>query len=183
MTVVENPGMAFGTVLRATSLRLTLSQAPPLTAPSLAAPPLAAPSLAAPSLTAPAPTAPPTAPPASIIAPPISSRLAPPMSPPPAPPIPGGIRAAQGRENQGLVKPGGEVPEDLKKAAADLEAFFLSYLFKQMRSTLPKNKLFGGGLDQEMFTSMLDEERAKVMALRGGIGLQEMVIRQLRKSP
>lgn len=67
----------------------------------------------------------------------------------------------------------------LKAACADLEAVFLNLLLTQMRRTVPKDKLMGGGHQEEIMQSMLDGETTKNMAKAGGIGLADMMYRQL----
>jgi flagellar protein FlgJ len=73
----------------------------------------------------------------------------------------------------------GKGEEDLKKAAREFEAFFLNYLLKTMRESVPKDGLFGGGTGEDVYTSMLDEALSKEMAAKGGIGIGELLIRQL----
>jgi len=80
-------------------------------------------------------------------------------------------------------RPGGEQPgvdeEKLKKACADFEAIFINYMMKTMRDTIPKsglNKLPG----KDIYDSMVDQKVAQDLAeKKGGIGLQEMLLRQL----
>lgn len=70
----------------------------------------------------------------------------------------------------------------LRKAAQDLESLFVSMIFKQMRSSVPKDKLTGGsGREQEIFTSMFDDEIAKTIANGKGIGFANAIERQLSK--
>ncbi|MCD6310233.1 MAG: rod-binding protein [Candidatus Eremiobacteraeota bacterium] len=68
----------------------------------------------------------------------------------------------------------------LKDACQQFETLFLSQLFTQMRKSIPKTKLFGEGRDEEMMSSMLDQERAKVWAQTGGIGLANLLYQQMR---
>ncbi|RMD86661.1 MAG: flagellar biosynthesis protein FlgJ [Candidatus Dadabacteria bacterium] len=70
----------------------------------------------------------------------------------------------------------------LKKACQQFEALFLSQMMAQMRKSIPKGGLFGGGQEQEMFMGMLDEERAKAWAQDGGVGLANMLFQQMRKN-
>lgn len=68
---------------------------------------------------------------------------------------------------------------ELRKACEELESVFLQELLKEMRKTVPKDDLFGGGRGEDVFQSMFDQEIAKKMAERGGIGLAEVLYRQL----
>ena len=67
----------------------------------------------------------------------------------------------------------------LRKAAEDFEAVFLYQVVKQMRRTVHQEKLFHGGMGEDVFTEMMDEELAKKMAGRGATGIAEMLYRQL----
>ena len=67
----------------------------------------------------------------------------------------------------------------LASACAELESLFIQQLFEQMRATVPKSGLLEGGSTEEMFTSMLDQETAKELAARGGIGLAALLRDQL----
>lgn len=77
-------------------------------------------------------------------------------------------------------------PEDmdrasLKKAAHDFESYFLSHMMQVMRRTIPESDFMGGGFSKDTYTDMLDQEYAKLMSDRGGIGLAAMLERQLGK--
>ena len=87
-------------------------------------------------------------------------------------------------------KPGGRVtapgagPDEatrLRKVAEDFEAVFLFQVLKQMRNTIHKEEMFHGGLGEEVFTEMMDEELAKKMAGRGVTGIAETIFRQLSR--
>lgn len=70
-------------------------------------------------------------------------------------------------------------PRRLASACAELESLFIKQLFEQMRATIPKSGLLGGGSTEALFTSMLDQEMAKELAARGGIGLASLLRDQL----
>ncbi len=87
-------------------------------------------------------------------------------------------------------KPGGRVtvpgagPDEatrLRKVAEDFEAVFLFQVLKQMRNTVHKEEMFNGGMGEEMFTEMMDEELAKKIASRGVTGIAETLFRQLSR--
>lgn len=67
----------------------------------------------------------------------------------------------------------------LKKTCQDLEAVFLNIMMTNMRKTVDKSKLVDSSQEETM-TSMLDAEMTKDMAKAGGIGLADMLYRQLR---
>jgi flagellar protein FlgJ len=81
------------------------------------------------------------------------------------------------------TRPDGEqgnvTEERLKKACADFEAIFISYMLKSMRRTIPKSGLneFPG---KDIYTMLLDQKVAEDLAKRGnGMGIQEMLLHQL----
>jgi len=69
---------------------------------------------------------------------------------------------------------------ELKKQAQEFESVFLSQMFKQMRPKQEDQDLFGSTKDREMFNSMIDDERAKVWAQQGGIGLANIMFEQMK---
>lgn len=72
--------------------------------------------------------------------------------------------------------------ERLRKACQDFESIFLAYLLKAMRATVPRGGVFGDSRAEEYFTSLLDERLAEEMARRGGVGLAEILYRDLQSS-
>jgi flagellar protein FlgJ len=73
------------------------------------------------------------------------------------------------------------VSQDSKidSACTEMESLFIQNIFKEMRASIPKNGLTGGGKAEEMFTDMLDAEMAKTLSASGGIGLSSVFRRQL----
>jgi flagellar protein FlgJ len=69
--------------------------------------------------------------------------------------------------------------KELKKISQDFESLFVGMMLKSMRSTVPEDKLTGGGRAEETFRSMLDQEYATAAARRGGIGIATMVEKEL----
>ncbi len=63
--------------------------------------------------------------------------------------------------------------ERLKAACAQFEALFVYQLLKRMRDTIPKAALFHGGLGEDTYTSMFDQEVASKLAEGKGIGLAQ----------
>lgn len=66
----------------------------------------------------------------------------------------------------------------LKKTCQDMEAMFLNMMMADMRKTIQKSKLVDSS-KEEIMTSMLDTEMTKNMAKAGGMGLADMLYRQL----
>ncbi len=51
---------------------------------------------------------------------------------------------------------------------------------KEMRATVPKSGLIGGGKAEEMYTSMLDLQMSKKIASEREIGISSALLEQLR---
>ncbi|MBW2636549.1 MAG: rod-binding protein [Deltaproteobacteria bacterium] len=69
--------------------------------------------------------------------------------------------------------------DELKKACADFEAIFINYMLKTMRSAIPQSGTNFPGKD--IYSTMVDRKVAEDLAKKGGgIGLQEMLLRQLK---
>ncbi|WP_250277697.1 rod-binding protein [[Clostridium] colinum] len=72
--------------------------------------------------------------------------------------------------------------EELKKACVQFESYFLNMMFKSMRKTVISNEgIFQKSNAEKMFQEMLDQELTKKMANQGGIGLADMMYKQLNK--
>lgn len=68
----------------------------------------------------------------------------------------------------------------LRKATKELESFFVLHMLKAMRQTIPKSSLLTGGLGEDTYTSMFDEELSKMVA-GGPASLSESLYRSLEK--
>lgn len=73
-------------------------------------------------------------------------------------------------------------PRAVKKLAGEFEALFIGMMLKSMRGTTGSDKLTGGGHGEEVYSSLLDQEYAKAIAQHGGIGIADMIERQLGAS-
>lgn len=69
--------------------------------------------------------------------------------------------------------------KELKEACKGFEAMFLSMMYKEMRATVPENTLFGESNGQKIFMDMRDSELMKNVAESGGLGLADLMYRQL----
>ncbi len=72
--------------------------------------------------------------------------------------------------------------KSLKKACQLFESLFLNELFKEMRKTIPQQGLIKEQNSDRIYKSMLDQEYATRMAESGGIGLGDMLYKQLSKN-
>ena len=67
---------------------------------------------------------------------------------------------------------------DLKKAAQELEAVFLSEMLKSAGLGRSQSE-FGGGIGEDQFSGFLVAEQARAFAEKGGIGLAEAIYESL----
>ncbi len=70
-------------------------------------------------------------------------------------------------------------PAALREVAGQFEALFLQTLFKSMRDSSLGDPIFGDSDQHEMYQGMLDQQLALEMASGRGIGLADMLVRQL----
>ena len=73
--------------------------------------------------------------------------------------------------------------EGLKKACHDFESIFTYQLLKEMRKTVNRTGLIHGGQAEEVFSDMLDQERAKGVMLGLGDLLFTQLSQQIASSP
>ena len=86
-----------------------------------------------------------------------------------------------------MMKTGQQGNQDnkaLRQACADFEALLNNQMLTAMRDSLPQQEegLFAKSYAEKMFQSMLDEEMAKEMAKGRGMGLGEMLYKQVQGS-
>ena len=67
----------------------------------------------------------------------------------------------------------------IKASAEDFEGFFVTKSFVEMYGDLSSDPLFGGGEAENIFRSFLLQEYGKQVAKTGGIGVSDMVQKQL----
>ena len=67
----------------------------------------------------------------------------------------------------------------LKDACQDFEAVFITKIWEQMRSSVPKEGYLHSK-EEEMYLSMFDRQFSEKMAESGGIGLGDMLFDQLK---
>ncbi|MGL6016297.1 MAG: rod-binding protein, partial [Selenomonadaceae bacterium] len=67
----------------------------------------------------------------------------------------------------------------LREACRGFEEMFLNLMYSKMRDTVPKDTLLGESNGQQIMQSMLDEQLTKEMAKAGGVGLADMLYKQL----
>ena len=70
-------------------------------------------------------------------------------------------------------------PAVLREVAGQFEALFIQTMFKNMRDTSLADPIFGQSDQHEMYQEMLDKQYALEMSGGRGIGLADMLVRQL----
>ena len=71
--------------------------------------------------------------------------------------------------------------KELKKACEDFEAIFINEMFKEMRKGLSKEGLWEKSHEHKMWENMFYENISKEMAKAGGIGLSDVLYKQLER--
>lgn len=67
----------------------------------------------------------------------------------------------------------------LKDACKGFESMFIQMMWKEMRKTVPENSLFGEFDGEKIFRDMLDTEMSDRMSEAGGLGLADVMYKQL----
>src|SRR5690606_18084893 len=70
-------------------------------------------------------------------------------------------------------------PAALREVAGQFEALFIQSMLKNMREASLADPVFGGSDQHEMYQGMLDQQMSVEMASGRGLGLAEMLVRQL----
>lgn len=70
-------------------------------------------------------------------------------------------------------------PAALREVAGQFEALFLQTMLKSMRDASPEDPLFGDSDSLDMYQGMLDQQLALEMAGGRGIGLADVLVRQM----
>ena len=73
--------------------------------------------------------------------------------------------------------------QQIREAAQEFESVFLFQMLKQVRNSIHKEEdgLMNGGMGEEMFTGLLDEEYSKVMAKSNSTGLADVIYQQMSR--
>ena len=69
--------------------------------------------------------------------------------------------------------------EQVRQAAEEFEAVFISQMLAPMFESLENDEYFGGGPGEEIYRSMLTEHYGKSIARAGGLGLADAVQREI----
>ena len=69
----------------------------------------------------------------------------------------------------------------IRKTAEQFEAYFIQQMMKTMRESIEKSDLVDGG-NMDMYQDLMDKEVSLSMAKRGGMGLADMLERQMHQA-
>lgn len=90
--------------------------------------------------------------------------------------------AGDARALNAIKRQGKDAPQAaLRQAATQFEALFMNMLMKNMRDSLPQEDLMSSNATKS-FTSMLDSQLSQKLAAGKGMGLADMMVRQLSKA-
>ena len=67
----------------------------------------------------------------------------------------------------------------LREACQGFEAMFLNMMYREMRRTVPDDSLFGTSNAQKIWQDMMDTEMVNQMSAAGGVGLADVIYKQL----
>lgn len=67
----------------------------------------------------------------------------------------------------------------VREAAEQFEALFLTQILNSMSSGLEVDGVFGGGPAEGIYRSMLNDEYAKSVSRQGGVGIADVVYREM----
>lgn len=70
----------------------------------------------------------------------------------------------------------------VKKVAREFETLFVGMMLKSMRDTVGKDTLTGGGQGEDIYRSLLDQEYARAITETHGLGVAEMLEKELLKT-
>jgi len=70
----------------------------------------------------------------------------------------------------------------IREAAETFESYFIQIMLREMRKTIPdEGGLIPRSQAERIFTEMLDEQKSIEMARAGGIGLADVIVKQLTR--
>ena len=72
-----------------------------------------------------------------------------------------------------------QVPEQIERVAREFESMFLAEMLAPMFEGLDTDGLGGGGAGERMFRPMLVQEYSKAISQAGGIGLSDVIAREM----
>ncbi len=80
-----------------------------------------------------------------------------------------------------VTSAGQQDPARMKELAQEFEAIFIQQMYKEMRNTIPDDGLIPRTNAEDTYIQMQDLEIARATARQGGIGLAEIMMKQLQQ--
>jgi Rod binding domain-containing protein len=77
------------------------------------------------------------------------------------------------------LQPANAAQAELRRAAEEFEAVFLSEMLAPMFEGLDSDGLGGGGMGEQIFRPMLVERYAEAISRAGGVGIADSVVREM----
>ena len=75
--------------------------------------------------------------------------------------------------------PRGTEEERLRTVATEFEALFAKQMLDAMYATLsPESDMFNGGMAEDIFRDMLNQEYSRMMAAEGSLGIADLIVDQ-----
>ncbi len=71
--------------------------------------------------------------------------------------------------------------DEMRETAQDFEAVFLGQMLQPLFKEISAAEPFGGGAGEEMWRQMQVEEFGKAISKSGGVGIADMVMREMIK--
>ena len=70
-----------------------------------------------------------------------------------------------------------------KKAADELEGYFVHQMIHEMRKTIPQDELMGGNkFASDIYYDMLDEQMSQQIVQSGGFGYSKQILKAMNKN-
>lgn len=90
-------------------------------------------------------------------------------------------KGADANKFQDILKEAQKEQDDkkLKEVCQQLESVFVHQMLSQMRNSIPSEGYLKANQGEKIFQDMLDQEYAQKISQAGGIGLADMMYRQL----
>jgi murein DD-endopeptidase MepM/ murein hydrolase activator NlpD len=101
--------------------------------------------------------------------------------------MPVDMLTSSGNRFEGKIRAAQNSPDDkqkgeLKKVAQEFESIFIAYMLKVMRETIEDSGLLEEGFGKSIYTEMFDQEVALNMAQHGGLGISDLLYRNLSET-
>jgi len=94
-------------------------------------------------------------------------------------PLPLNVQELRQKLGPKTSAPQGQDLARIRQVAQEFESLLMERMVREMRTSLPKNPLFGESQGEDMFREMLDGEYSRLMEQRGGMGLTSFLTHKL----